>query len=117
MGLRLDMGNVPSGSCEEINLPDFSGDPKCLRISQSSPTGLLKEKFLNADFAEIAILHFFTASCPRVPVRGARGQLSPRLGVRYVTVLQGLKKFSVGALEVDADCGDLHLAKKNVLPI
>jgi hypothetical protein len=54
------------GSCEEIDPPDFSGDPKCLRTSQSSPTGLLKEKFLNADFAEIAILHFFTASCPRV---------------------------------------------------
>src|SRR5438552_2336672 len=59
-------GNVPSGTCEEIDPTNTPGDPKCIRTLQSSFIRVLNDKLLKAISLEIAKLHFFTRSCPRV---------------------------------------------------
>lgn len=60
-------GGWGTGNCEEIDLRNSPADPECIPTFQSSLMRLLKEKFLDADFAEIANLHFFTASRWDVP--------------------------------------------------
>ena len=58
--------NVPSGTCEEIDLGNFSGDPKCIPAPQTWLIRSLRKKFPHAGSAEITNLNFFTRSCPRV---------------------------------------------------
>src|SRR5258706_8012338 len=55
-------GSKGTGTCEEIDPRDLSGDPKCIQTLQSSFISALNDKFLSADSVEMANLHFFTRS-------------------------------------------------------
>ncbi|MGB6834312.1 MAG: hypothetical protein WBE24_12710, partial [Candidatus Acidiferrum sp.] len=51
-----NQGKPGTGTCEEIDLPDFPGDPKCIAMLRTSLISVLNDKFLDADSVEIANL-------------------------------------------------------------
>jgi hypothetical protein len=68
---------LPSGTCEEIDSRNFHAIQN-IQALQTPLICVLSDKFLSADFMEIANMKFFTPSCPICPSYGLQ------LGYGYV---------------------------------